>query len=50
MFDAGSTGSRIHVYKFKRSSDKGVHQLLDELFEQTKPGLSSYKDDPVKVG
>ena len=44
MFDAGSTGSRIHVYKFHADSS-GSLKLDDELFEQVKPGLSSYPDD-----
>ena len=44
MFDAGSTGSRIHVYKFHRDSNNNLI-LDDELFEQVKPGLSSYPDD-----
>lgn len=43
MFDAGSTGSRIHVYKFHEDS-AGTLKLDDELFEQIKPGLSSYPD------
>jgi len=43
IFDAGSTGSRIHVYTFSRAS--GKLELLDELFEQVKPGLSSYEND-----
>lgn len=43
MFDAGSTGSRIHVYKFLVTS--GGLDLKDELFRQVKPGLSSYPDD-----
>ena len=44
MFDAGSTGSRIHVYKFHTGSN-GDLMLDDELFQQVKPGLSSYPDD-----
>ncbi|XP_064623881.1 ectonucleoside triphosphate diphosphohydrolase 5-like [Lineus longissimus] len=47
MFDAGSTGSRIHVYKFFRNKE-GSLDLEGEVFEQLKPGLSSYADDPVK--
>ena len=43
VFDAGSTGSRIHVYKFTRKN--GHLELLFELFEQIKPGLSSFADD-----
>eukprot|EP00050_Salpingoeca_kvevrii_P007607 m.297309 g.297309 ORF g.297309 m.297309 type:complete len:457 (+) comp13589_c0_seq1:1001-2371(+) len=44
MIDAGSTGSRIHVYRFRRMEDELV--LETEIFKQLKPGLSSYKDDP----
>lgn len=43
MFDAGSTGSRIHVFKFTRT---GGYELVDELFEQVKPGLSAFADHP----
>ncbi|KAK9474251.1 nucleoside phosphatase family-domain-containing protein [Dipodascopsis tothii] len=45
MIDAGSTGSRIHVYEF--SNCQQTPQLVREVFEMTKPGLSSYPDDPV---
>lgn len=41
--DAGSTGSRIHVYRFNLCGDSPV--LEDEIFEQLKPGLSSFKPD-----
>lgn len=40
MIDAGSTGSRIHVYKFNNCGDSP--ELESELFEHTEPGLSSY--------
>ena len=49
MIDAGSTGSRIHVYKFSRASPRGEMILQHELFKQLKPGLSSFKDD-AKAG
>lgn len=48
VFDAGSTGSRVHVYKFKTSHDKPL-ELLHETFEEVKPGLSSYASDPLKA-
>lgn len=47
VFDAGSTGSRVHVFKFK-VTDTGL-ELLSDTFEQLKPGLSSYADEPQKA-
>ncbi|RCH80558.1 Guanosine-diphosphatase [Rhizopus stolonifer] len=43
MIDAGSSGSRVHVYKFK-VCDEPV--LENEVFRMLNPGLSHYKDDP----
>ncbi|CAK7245238.1 MAG: Guanosine-diphosphatase [Sporothrix thermara] len=51
MIDAGSTGSRIHVYKFNNCGP--TPELESEVFKQTKKiegrssGLSAYPDDPV---
>ncbi|KAF8310301.1 hypothetical protein DL93DRAFT_2126493 [Clavulina sp. PMI_390] len=44
MIDAGSQGSRIHVYKFNNC--KPSLQLEYEVFVQTRPGLSKYAGDP----
>lgn len=50
MIDAGSTGSRIHVYKFNNCGP--TPELESEIFKQTKKidgkssGLSAYPDDP----
>ncbi|KAI4381633.1 hypothetical protein MLD38_007691 [Melastoma candidum] len=46
IFDAGSSGSRVHVYCFDRNLDL-VHIGKElELFEQIKPGLSAYAANP----
>ncbi|KAF5093365.1 hypothetical protein D0Z00_004093 [Geotrichum galactomycetum] len=52
ILDAGSIGSRIHVYQFKSGqagSAEETPMLLSETFEMTRPGLSHYADDPVKA-
>lgn len=47
VLDAGSTGSRIHIFKF---SKQGSHlQLITDGFHQLKPGLSAYPDEPQKA-
>ncbi|KAL0085901.1 nucleoside phosphatase GDA1/CD39 [Phycomyces blakesleeanus] len=45
MIDAGSSGSRVHVYRFNYCKEEP--ELEDEIFEMLKPGLSEYPDDPV---
>ena len=47
VFDAGSTGSRVHIFKFEQAAQGGGLKLISDTFEQLKPGLSSFPDDPV---
>lgn len=44
VFDAGSTGSRVHVIHFEQVKD--TLELQSDSLQQLKPGLSSYADDP----
>jgi hypothetical protein len=44
VLDAGSTGSRIHIFKFKRAGKQLL--LQSDGFHQLKPGLSSFADNP----
>ncbi|RKP08495.1 nucleoside phosphatase GDA1/CD39 [Thamnocephalis sphaerospora] len=44
VVDAGSTGSRIHVYRFNHCHEQP--ELEHEVFHHIKPGLSAYPDDP----
>ncbi|KAL1211570.1 Apyrase 1 [Cardamine amara subsp. amara] len=46
IFDAGSSGSRVHVYCFDQNLDLVPLENDLELFLQLKPGLSAYPNDP----
>ncbi|XP_063368435.1 nucleoside diphosphate phosphatase ENTPD5 [Cydia amplana] len=51
IIDAGSSGSRVLAYKFRVPFTLFGQPNLDleeEYFEQSKPGLSSFADDPAK--
>ncbi|KAK9531775.1 hypothetical protein VZT92_011181 [Zoarces viviparus] len=50
MFDAGSTGTRIHVYTFIQSNSEELPILDNEMFHSMKPGLSAYADSPEMAG
>ncbi|XP_051953970.1 ectonucleoside triphosphate diphosphohydrolase 5-like isoform X1 [Xyrauchen texanus] len=50
MFDAGSTGTRIHVYTFIQREPGGLPVLDNEMFQSMKPGLSAYADVPEIAG
>uniref|UniRef100_A0A3B3DYM6 nucleoside diphosphate phosphatase n=1 Tax=Oryzias melastigma TaxID=30732 RepID=A0A3B3DYM6_ORYME len=47
MFDAGSTGTRVHIFKLQMKS-REPPTVDHETFEAIKPGLSAYADDPEK--
>ncbi|KAM9273116.1 ectonucleoside triphosphate diphosphohydrolase 6 [Cariama cristata] len=49
MFDAGSTGTRIHIFKFAQQP-RETPKLTHETFKALKPGLSAYADDVEKSG
>jgi guanosine-diphosphatase len=44
MIDAGSTGSRIHIYKFNNCGPSAEYEY--EVFKMTQPGLSSFAGNP----
>ncbi|CAI9108220.1 OLC1v1007773C1 [Oldenlandia corymbosa var. corymbosa] len=46
IFDAGSSGSRVHVFCFDSDLDLVPIGKDLELFVQRKPGLSAYANDP----
>ncbi|XP_069806951.1 nucleoside diphosphate phosphatase ENTPD5 isoform X2 [Dendropsophus ebraccatus] len=48
VFDAGSTGTRIHIYTFHSLSAGAPLELDGEIFESLKPGLSAFADQPEK--
>ncbi|XP_070590781.1 ectonucleoside triphosphate diphosphohydrolase 6 isoform X2 [Erythrolamprus reginae] len=47
MFDAGSTGTRMHVFQFAQKP-KELPRLIDTTFKALKPGLSAYADNVDK--
>jgi hypothetical protein len=49
VFDAGSTGTRVSAFTFRRSASDRQLRLTDELWKQVKPGVSSYAEKPKMV-
>jgi Golgi nucleoside diphosphatase len=47
VLDAGSTGSRIHIFKFQQQGSS--LNLISDGFHQLKPGLSAFPDEPQKA-
>ncbi|KAM3919474.1 nucleoside diphosphate phosphatase ENTPD5 [Leptodactylus fuscus] len=48
VFDAGSTGTRIHIYTFHQRTAGSPLELDGEIFESVKPGLSAFAEQPAK--
>lgn len=46
--DAGSTGSRLHIFEYEKSLS--VPTIKDVYSESIKPGLSEYADHPESAG
>ncbi|KAF3331888.1 putative apyrase 1 [Carex littledalei] len=49
IFDAGSSGSRVHVYCFDKNLELLHIGKEIELFVQKKPGLSAFAKDPKEA-
>ena len=47
VFDAGSTGNRVHVFKFQNSPSGP--KLLNEVFHAMKPGFRDVASDAQKA-
>ncbi|KAI0086951.1 nucleoside phosphatase family-domain-containing protein [Irpex rosettiformis] len=47
MIDAGSTGSRIHIYKFNNCGASPEYEY--EVFKQIHPGLSKFEGKPLEA-
>ncbi|MCI25198.1 apyrase 2, partial [Trifolium medium] len=48
IFDAGSTGSRVHVYNFDQNLNLLHIGNNVEFTDKIKPGLSAYAENPEK--
>ena len=45
VIDAGSTGSRVHIFRFEKLD--GGFKLVSDAFHQLKPGLSAFAGNPT---
>ena len=49
IIDAGSTGSRVHVFTFEREAGRAEYQLEKDDAKDVEPGLSSFGTDAEKA-
>lgn len=50
IFDAGSSGTRIHVYTWRSGGRAGDFWLIEDDLVKEKPGLSSFAKKPQAAG
>lgn len=50
VLDAGSTGSRVLAFTFYENPLTKNLMLVDEIWEEVKPGLSTFAENPVEGG
>jgi hypothetical protein len=50
ILDAGSTGTRVHVYTYELVDGSGSVRLLNDTLGKAEPGLSSFADAPHTAG
>lgn len=51
VIDAGSTGTRLHLFEFSHDPEHehSPFKVEGEIFEESKPGLSSFATEPAKA-
>ncbi len=49
IVDAGSSGSRLHLYKTIQDKNSLLPIITELLSEKTSPGISSYAEEPQKI-
>ncbi|KAA8917322.1 hypothetical protein TRICI_000516 [Trichomonascus ciferrii] len=53
VVDAGSSGSRVHIYHYPEKSKHRIPEVNksgNQWIEKVKPGISTFADDPKHVG
>lgn len=50
IVDAGSTGSRLHLFAYDASKQNSVPLIAEIFTESNKPGISSFAKNPEKAG